>query len=95
MKASLGILLDLFRGFKVPVKRVSVFVLTIFRCVVPADLRSRLVNATTIVVPEMFTDGVDQQEPVIVFGENRGVLVHQVPTKVIESPGGFRTVNRQ
>ena len=95
MKASLGILLDLFGGFKVPIKRVSVFVLTIFRCVVLADLRSRLVDATTIVVAEMFADRVDQQEPVVIFGENGGVLVHQVPTKVIESLGGFRTVNRQ
>ena len=87
--------MDLFGGFKVPVKRVTVVVFTILRCVVAANLRPCLIDATTIVIAKMFACRVDQQEPVIVFRKYGGVLMHQVPTEIVERSGRFRAVNRQ
>ena len=85
----------MLRKFKITVKRVAVFILAVFGRVVPADLRSRFVDAAAIVGSKVFTNGVDQQEPIVVFSKDGRMLMEQIPAKVVKILGVCWPVDRQ
>ena len=95
VKASIGVLRNLLARFKVPVVGVIVFVLTVFGCIVTTDFRSRFIDATPIVVLQVFTFGVNKNEPVVIFGENTGEIMQQVPAQIIKIGSGLGSINRQ
>ena len=65
----------MFSSFKVPVVGVVVIVLAVLGGVVAADFWSGFIDAASVVVFEVFTFCVYEDEPVVALGENAGELV--------------------
>ena len=63
---------------------VVVFVFAIGGRVFAADLGAGFVDAAHVVVLQVFADGMHQQIPIVVFLEDAGPFVEQVPADVLE-----------
>ncbi len=95
IESSIGILGNLLAGFKVPIVSVVVFVLAILGRIVSADLGPRLVDATTIVVLQVFAFCVNQNEPRVAFGEHAGKIMQQIPSQIVKICRSSGLVDRQ
>ena len=90
-----SVLINLFGSLKVFFVAPIVFEFALDGRVIATDLRSCLVNATSIVILQVFAGGVDEQVPVVVFNKNGRPVVQQVPTHEVEIPAIDRYLNRQ
>ena len=75
VETGIGVFFDLFGCFEVAVKSIAVIILTIYGCIILANLGASFINAATVVLAEVFAGTVDQQEPVIIFCEHRGIFM--------------------
>ena len=75
VEASVGIFVDLFGSLKVSVESIAIVILAVNSSIILTDLGARFVNAATVVFSEVFTGGVHQKEPIVVFCEHRGILM--------------------
>ena len=85
-KKCVGVLIDLFRGFKVLFVAPIVFEFTFIGRVIAADLRSSLVDAAPKIVPQMFASRVNQQIPVVIVDEHGCPIVQQIPAHEVKIP---------
>ena len=75
IKNGIGVFFDLFRRFEIPVKGIPIVILAIYGCIILADLGTGFVNAAPVVFAKMFAGTVNEEEPVIVFCEHRGIFI--------------------
>ena len=92
---SRSIFCQLISNFKVPFIGPVLIVLAFVRGVVSADLRTRFVDATTVVCLQVLAFGVDQQIPSLTLCKDRCRLVDQVPANKVKISLGCRCVNGQ
>ncbi len=94
-KQGVSVLVDLLGRFKVFFVAPIVLEFALVGRVVTTNLRSGLVDPTSIVVLQVLAGGVDQQVPVVIFDEHGRPIVQQVPTHEVEVPAIDRFVDRQ
>lgn len=83
-KQRVGVLVNLFGAFKVFFVAPVIFELAFIRRVITTNLRSRFVDAATVIVAQMFAGRVNEQVPRFVVDENAGTVMQQIPTHEIE-----------
>ena len=74
----------LFGCFKVALVGKVVIKFAVVRRIVAANLWSSFVDAAPVVILKMLASGVDQQVPDIVFDENGGAVMQQIPSQIFK-----------
>lgn len=92
---SFRVFVDLFRRLEILLVCPIIFVLAFIRRVLSADLRTSEVDTTAMIGLEMLAGGVDQQIPLVIFDEDSGCFMEQVPSDEIVILSRRGVVDRQ
>ena len=91
----IGVFVDLLWRLEIFLVAPIVLELTLVRRVVPADLRSCLVDSTSVIITQVLARRVDQKVPIFPLDKYRCTIVQQVPSHEIEVPARDGLVNRK
>ena len=70
-------------------------VVAVFRGIFPADLGPRFINPAPIISLQMLATRIDPQIPLLLFDEDKYILMDEIPANVIILPAGFGLVDLQ